>query len=129
MSLMVGQFQNTMLFAVGQRLNILTIPLGAAVSIANGKVLDLLAFDHLSVNKKTTALQFDFISRKTDNPFDEVRLVVLRIFKHHNIAALRLVFPNSAFKQRQAPRQRMFGIAVGIFGNKQIISHIQRQIH
>src|SRR3546814_11650335 len=52
-----------------------------------------------------------------------------RGLEHHDIAALRRMRHYPSRDQRQAERQAITGIAVGPFGNQQIIANKQARLH
>ena len=114
--------------AVRQRLAIALDALHDAVVVGD-EVVDALALDRRAVDVEHAVDHLNAVAGQTDDALDVVDRVVLRQAEHHDVAALRLRGEKAAGKDRRRERQRVVGIAVGIFGDEQIIADQQGRNH
>ncbi len=115
--------------AAGQGFQILHRALRAAMFVLGHVIGDALALDRFAVDEQDAALHLYAIAGQADNAFDEIGLVVAGQLEDGDVAARGLAFEDAPGERRQAEGKGMPGIAVGEFGNEQIVAHQQGGDH
>ena len=88
-------------------------------SLRHGLAVDVQhAVDHL-----------DLVAGQADHALDVVGLVVARELEDDDVAALRLRRPDAAREQVRPNGKRVAAVAVGVFGDEQIVADQQRRDH
>ena len=124
----IGEIERGVDDAVRQRLAIALDALHGAVVVGD-EVVDALALDRLAVDVEHAVDHLNAVAGQPDDALDVVGGVVLRQAEHDDVAAIDRLAENAAGENRRRERQRVMGVAVGIFGDEQIIADQQRRDH
>ena len=88
-----------------------------------------LLFDGVAIQNDDAILHGDAITGQSDNALDEIGAVVPRRFENDDIAACRQRARNATLEQWQPEREGIAAIAIGPFGNEQIVTDEQLRQH
>ena len=124
----IGEIERRVAHAVRQRLAIALDALNRAVVVGD-EIVDALALDRLAVDVEHAVDHLDAVAGQADDALDVVDRVVLGQAEHDHVAALDRLTDNAAGEDRRRERQRIMGVAVGIFRHEQIIADQQRRDH
>jgi len=115
---------------VGKRLEILG-DLRSPEAVAQLVGRRRLARDLDAVDVEAIPDHLDLVARQADQPFDEILVGLPGRTKHDDVATLRRREEQTARHRRgreiQQARQRVVGIAVGVFGDEEVVADQQRR--
>src|SRR5262249_17326131 len=126
----VAELQDVVLYASGQRLNVLRRNAhGVRARIKRFNLADALTLHRLVVDVENPLLPLDAVAGWAGEALDEVRAVVVRRFKDDDVTALGLVEEDASRDKWKAERQRMLAVAVGELLNEEEVADEERVFH
>lgn len=124
----LGLLEDRVAHAIGQGLQVL-VALDRDAALAGHGVADKGAGHQDVVDVELACAHLDVVAGQADDALDVVHRRVAGVLEDDDVAAGGQAAEDAAGEQRRRERQREMAVAIGVFGDEQVVADQQRRDH